>query len=213
MSLIFEIEYSSSGSFAVVSGYQGSLSNYVKIPDYFNNYPVRAIGEHAFEDEKNLSYVQIPEHLVEIRDNAFSGCTNLKRISPIESAKQSGFPFYLKKIGNRAFFNTALDDLLFFLNDGTVELGEEAFAYCVLLKEVFFAGESLHLQSGVFAESALELFLGNPFVATIPQRCFMNCRNLRAVFLSYINIENDAFFGCNNLKDLPPQKTDGMDWL
>ena len=43
-------------------------------------YEVTAIGDGAFENNKNLEKVSIPETIEAIGDDAFAGCTNLKQI-------------------------------------------------------------------------------------------------------------------------------------
>ena len=62
-----------------------SYSGSVEIPDYVThnglNYKVTAIGEHAFYNCQNLTWVSLPSWLTSIGDHAFSKCIELRSIT------------------------------------------------------------------------------------------------------------------------------------
>lgn len=65
---------------AVITDYNGKDST-VTVPSTLGGYSVFAIGEGAFQDNKNIVSVTVPEGICEIRDNAFRSCEKLSEIN------------------------------------------------------------------------------------------------------------------------------------
>ncbi len=84
---------------AVVCGYSDSAHGDIEIPAVFNDYPVVAIAENAFKDNKTIVSVIIPDSVITIGGSAFRNCSALKSVS---------LPSSLTSIGNYAFYNCKL---------------------------------------------------------------------------------------------------------
>lgn len=67
------------GEYAEITRYYGDDKNLV-IPSELDGYPVVSIGKNAFENEKSLESVRVPDGVMIIENGAFSDCTNLKNI-------------------------------------------------------------------------------------------------------------------------------------
>ncbi len=66
--------------------YEGTASNVI-IPSTYNGKPVTRIGTNVFKNNKNITNVTIPNSIVEIDGEAFSGCTGLTGITIPEGVK------------------------------------------------------------------------------------------------------------------------------
>lgn len=73
---------------AVVTGYEGNHP-FVTIPATLDGYPVRVIGERAFEN-KSLAAVVLPEGLTTIEWFAFYGCASLVDVSIPDTVREIG---------------------------------------------------------------------------------------------------------------------------
>ena len=73
---------------ATVIGYEGEHP-FVTVPTTLDGYPVRAIGERAFEN-KSISAVVLPEGLVTIEWFAFYGCSALVDVTIPASVQSIG---------------------------------------------------------------------------------------------------------------------------
>ncbi len=72
-------EASGQTGFAEITAYRGNDLT-VDVPETLDNAPVRVIGESAFADNNIVKTVNLPESVMYIKDNAFRGCEQLKRI-------------------------------------------------------------------------------------------------------------------------------------
>ncbi len=88
---------------------------------------VTKIGKGAFKDCIYITDVTLPASLVEICDEAFSGCKNLENIE---------FTKELKIIGNNAFEGTDIRYITF--QKKLEHIGKEAFKDCKNIKEIEF---------------------------------------------------------------------------
>jgi len=61
------------------AGYDGNSEN-LEIPSQYLGYTVTAIVDAAFKDKTIIEVVTIPSEVLTIGNNAFSGCTNLKKV-------------------------------------------------------------------------------------------------------------------------------------
>ncbi len=66
-----------------ITGYTGTATDVI-IPDTINGREVIEIGQGAFQN-KEITSVTIPKYVNRIGENAFSGCTSLKRVLCLES--------------------------------------------------------------------------------------------------------------------------------
>ena len=117
------VNENSNASFAVKLGY---LIDYSGVgEDIILPYGVKYVSASFFKGNKGVRSVIFPETLVEIEDDAFMDCENLKKIS---------LPKSLEKIGNRAFKNTGLLEV--YLSNSIKSMGEEVFMGCKYLEKL-----------------------------------------------------------------------------
>lgn len=133
----------------VVVGLKNKKLEKVYVPDRVDGYEVRSIAGGAFANNKNITYINLPESINYIGEGAFSGCSNLEKV-------YRNYSHYGKlEIHNRAFFNCAkLSNI--HLN-GITELGKEVFDGCTALTEFpFDACENLKvLKQRTFANTGI----------------------------------------------------------
>ena len=187
----------------------------VVIPEEIYGVPVIYIGEHAFENCKNLQEVVINGNLINgIQFNAFKN----------SGIKSIVIPDNVTQLGSEAFANCdELTDV--YISKGIYSIGRSAFNGCNKLKNVTgmegvtdigsfaFTGcpiESIELpdvlvriNEGVFSGCK---FLNNvelPIkLKTIGNRAFANCSSLTEIELpdTVTTLGEEAFNGCTNLK-------------
>ena len=63
----------------VVTEYRGSAASVI-VPDKYDGLPIVQIGEGAFEDNKTLVSIDLPDTIIIIGKRAFKGCTNLSEM-------------------------------------------------------------------------------------------------------------------------------------
>lgn len=67
-------------NYYVVTDFSGDFKeSHLEIPDFYNGYPVKIIGEKAFENCE-IKSIKLGKSLVEIQSNAFKNCKNLIEI-------------------------------------------------------------------------------------------------------------------------------------
>ena len=107
---------------------------------------VKTIGISAFRGCGELTEVQIPEGVVEIREQAFADCMGLASIT---------LPDSLITIGDGAFFSAwALEKLV--IPDGVVRIGKWAFQNCARLAELTLGTSLEEIGESAFQWCALK---------------------------------------------------------
>lgn len=103
----------------VITKYTGTDENVV-IPKEIEGKPVTEIGSSAFENNKNMKSVSIPDSVKTIGFDSFSGCTGLTSIT---------IPGSVTTIDTFAFFGCkGLKSVT--IPDSVTEIKEQAFASC-----------------------------------------------------------------------------------
>lgn len=182
--------------------HEGALYQYngpgghVVIPEHFTEIGTGA--RHPFENNKDITGVELPSCLTKIHSYAFSGCTNLTDVT---------FPDGLTDIDGYAFRNcsslTSVD-----LPDSLTSLGSGAFSNCYGLTRVTLPKGLTTIRAETFAhcEQLTEIVIPEG-VTSIESRAFSGCSSLTNVVLpdSLTGIAGYAFEGCTNLTqvDLP----------
>lgn len=143
--IIYEI--SEDGAYATVTGYEGTENNIV-ISSVYQDTPVMAIGEGAFEDMRTLLSVSIPVGIVEIGDRAFSGCEWLTEIE---------LPEGISSIGASAFDScSALESVTL---PATLErVGSGAFELCSKLDNVYISSTEAWFEIDFASDSSCPLY-------------------------------------------------------
>lgn len=166
---------------------RGKTDREYVIPD-----SIECISGHAFFGAVNLKEVYIPDSVTEIREFAFYGCNMNSIIIPenLEIIEEHVFgctamnritiPDNIVEIKPRAFNGSMLVSIN--IPDSVTSIGEEGFAFCVILNDV------------VLPES----------IAEIKKGTFLNCDNLKEIILpeNIVAIEDEAFNGCDALESI-----------
>lgn len=114
--------------------------NDVKIPSHFLFWKITYIGAHAFEDNFYIENVIIPDTVIEIRDDAFRNCNNLKSIQLSSS---------LQYIDNATFSQcTELSEVTFPESLEAIDIN--AFSYCTSLKSIHIPEKVRIIEGGAF---------------------------------------------------------------
>lgn len=96
--------YASNGTQITIRGYRGTDTEIV-IPDEIEGVPVTKIASSAFEDNRSIVSVRIPDSVREIGFSAFSGCRNLTSVN---------IPQKLETLGAYAFMDASIEGVLVF---------------------------------------------------------------------------------------------------
>ena len=114
-------------TYAVKAGSEASQCTSITIPDKYEAKPVTVILKKGFSSLTKLEEIIIPMNLIEIGEEAFSGCTSLKSVDLRElkhleligdycffdctSLEYMYIPKTVRRIGAYCFFNTGLRSL------------------------------------------------------------------------------------------------------
>lgn len=120
------------------------------------------IGDSAFAGKNRIASIKIPEDVIEIGNNAFTG-TFLTAVEIPES---------VKVIGDYAFAQTRLQNVTLKGNYAPGQLGEYAFASCDLLENVTFTGTAIELPEGIFSCTSITSFTLPKGLQTIHANAF-----------------------------------------
>ena len=201
-----------------ITAYNGKATA-VEVPVKIKNTNVTSIGYSAFENNKTVKSVALPDTIKKIGSNAFNNCTKLSKINIPDSVteinyqafsnckrlKKLSIPDSVTKIDSRAFENCA-----WYINqpDGFVYAGKVLYSY----KGKMPKNTSLKTKSGTkaFANYALQnqtnlvsLIIPDS-ITEITYGVFSGCENLRTVKLpkSLKRINSWAFHGCEKLSKI-----------
>lgn len=153
------------------------------------------IGTFCFEECDNLESISFPKGYIEVKDNAFFGCSNLAEINV------AGI---VKTIGNNAFSGTKITNISF--PDGLKTIGNEAFAYCDNLKSVNLGKTIKYIGEAAFIPSynqeccLTDIYLGE-CLDSIGKGAFSGCKAIQHIFLPQTikKIGDGAFRDCYGL--------------
>lgn len=97
--------YAETATNVTITGYDGSCSSYVKIPETIAGKPVEHIGYRAFKaSEMSPAYKDSPKYLLVYNNTKFKGNISLTNEEPVR-IKYVEFPSTLKSIKEEAFLN------------------------------------------------------------------------------------------------------------
>lgn len=178
----------------------GTLTEYhgkggkVTIPRNLNVY---YIYEEAFQDNTNITELEILAPCMEIQRFAFSNMKALKRVV---------LPDTIEYVYSYAFYNCPNLERID-LHSRSISFGAYCFANCSSLKYI----NNIQLQNGLKAEDVniLDLQEGTdyvriaPHMTTIGAYCFANCTALQDLDLTELRVAGaSAFYACTGLKKL-----------
>ena len=171
---------------------------YMSIPATIGGAPVKAIGENAFQFNRNLAFVTLPEGLEAIENGAFANCFTLLHVD---------FPATLQTIGERAFSGSYLGYTLdipgvqtigarafehawlrgaLTLSEGLETIGESAFTNCTSLRELYLPATLKRIGSAAFYQnwSLNYIYMDGVTVPEVAADAFAECSALEDIDLN-----------------------------
>ena len=152
---------------------------------------VTEIGEGAFMHCTSLTTICIPNRVTEIQKDTFLCCTSLSSVT---------LPGSVRKIGERAFQNTALDNILLPYDLRVIK--GSAFEHCAALRSIVIPDRVVKIESLAFWECTSLASVTLPDnLCQMGGAVFYHCESLTAVTLpkSLKELSNATFEGCTSL--------------
>ena len=195
--------------------FQSSCLEQISIPD-----SVKKIGANAFYNT-NLKEITLPEGITEIKPQTFQKSSKLKIVNLPATLKKIGeqafyecirlesltCPENLEVIAKKAFSEAGIEELI--LNDKLISIGDYAFYNIRIRKNLTLSSNLTHIGTGAFGnftntalEKPIDLIIPDK-IRTIKSKTFKRSK-IKKVILgeNVLNIEKDAFKGCEFLKDV-----------
>ena len=172
-----------------ITAYTGTATEIV-VPDKIEDHPVVKIKNYAFQDNKTITKVALPDSITEIGNYAFSGCSVLAEIN---------MPTNLTTINGFAFYNCTLLTRLT-LPAGVVSIGSSAFKNSI--NEIIFAEGMTKIPANACAgANKLTKATLPTTINEIGNYAFNGCELLTEISLGegLQKIGNNAFYGCSVL--------------
>lgn len=176
-----------------VSGIGNCKDNEIFIPSEYEGLPVTGISTKAFSDQ-NITYVYIPDSVLEIRESAFSQSDKL-----IEVAGCAG----VVRIEESAFaYCTALT---YFKASETLEyIGAAAFFGCTSLTEIYLPDVMTTIKAHAFSDCTSLEMIALPLCETYGDYIFRRCKALTEILIpsGMIAFPEKLFDLCESLTDI-----------
>lgn len=189
VSLDTDFEFSN----GIITKYRGAGGDVI-IPESIKGVPVKEIGAYAFNANKNVTSVAIPEGVHTIKNSAFEFCTALMSVD---------LPSTLKKIELRAFYNcSVLKDIV--LPIGLTSIASSAFENCSNLERIEIPETVTTLGSSVFKNcTELKQVTNMNGITNLYSGLFNYCESLTSIEVPVgVKEIGSAFTGCNNLRSI-----------
>lgn len=190
---------------AIITGYTGKEEKIV-IPKTImaepkdgngkTEYTVVGIGKKAFEHNKTITEVTIPNTVTEVQYASFGDCGNLKNVIFEENSQ-------LKTIGESAFqYNISLEG--FTCPETLRTIGEAAFGGNTAQTYIYLNDKLETIEPRAFEYSGLRSVEIPNTVKYIKAKTFFRCSELSSVILgkNVEALENSAYYGCTKLKKI-----------
>ncbi len=193
-----EIDYLTKS--VIITNYKKGVFFMGENKQFINNTEIKTIiGNCAFMNREDLTYVVLPDGIKSIGDEAFAKCKNLKSIT---------LPANLEQIGASAFSGCKnLEKII--LSPNIKRLSNKTFEGCRKLKRIVIPEGVEELDSGVFAECTnLEEVVLPESLKIIGKQLFLNCKNLKTIIIpSQIEqLPEECFMGCTHLTTITSAK-------
>lgn len=190
-----EFKPSDDGVGVMVSGLGKCKDTQLIIPDTYEGQKVVGVYRGAFENQRGITAVFLPQTLKSIGDFAFEGCTHLVKVS---------CPSGVESLGREAFSGCfRLSDMM--LPTGLTVIGDGAFRSCTAF-DVPFWPEKLTAVGGSAFEKCQSLTNANlpNTVTSIGYSAFYGCQGLTSVILpnQITSLDNGVFGNCPNIRKL-----------
>ena len=156
---------------------------------------VQSVGDYAFYECSDLTYVSLPESLTTLGNYAFYSCYGLDYIS---------LPDSLTYIGDGCFSScSSLEEI--YLPDELYSIGEYAFKGCSRLEGISIPSEVWRIQPYTFSGCDNLSYVYMPdALEEIGDSAFEDCYSLDSIYLpeSLTHIGDSVFAGCENLTSI-----------
>ena len=193
-------EYNGVGYNEIIKDENGNDIKALVIPTDMN---IMYIGEDAFLDDTSIEYVVIPETVVQIQQNAFEGCTNLKKVYFISTTAKEIATSKLTLIHDQAFLNCTSLEKVDLSNVKKIMVARQTFMNCTSLKEVtkMTAIGTMHMNAFANCTALEEVDLTGLHMSG--DSVFYNCRSLKTVHTGkFTEIGMGMFAGCTSLREI-----------
>lgn len=177
---------------------RGYRIGYVKIPESYDGLPVTGICANAFRGYDDLKGVYIPQSVVRIGGSAFEDCKNLTYLNSPE-----GIPSGVTVIEDYAFRGSGLTGIT--IPDGIVKIGRYAFADCAELTGCVIPNSVTEIGEYAFYNCAYLRSINLPSgLKTLNKYTFAYCSALEAITLpnGLESIQTRCFAYCDSLKEI-----------
>ena len=134
------------------------------------DYPVTVVQKEVFRGKNDLVQITFGDNIMNIGDQAFAYCSNLKRLEAL--------PTFLEFVGWQAFCNTAITEVTV---PAATSMGKEIFRNCTKLKEVNLAEDLTDIPERTFQEcNSIEVVHLNN-IKTIDDYAFYGCVSIQSL--------------------------------
>lgn len=194
----FTYEDYGDGEGIAITGYTGTSAQ-VKIPSQIDGKDVFCISEEAFRGNDVITYVYIPDSVVQLEKSIFLNCANLEEVH-IPPVTKIPYGFMAKCTSLRYLE----------IPEGCEVIGEGdhtgSFSECKALTNVKFPSTLQYIHGNTFSEcSNLEsIDLSATSLVFLGQLSFSYCNHMRSAALpaTLVSMESNTFTGCNALADI-----------
>lgn len=213
---------------ARIVGYEGKNEASVNLPSDLDRHHITAIASYAFEDCefdtftisefvntidanafdgcKNLEKITIPNNVLHIGGNPFTGCTALLNINVRPDhptlATTTEFVLYTKRTNQLICYPIANTESSAVLPKQITYIAQDAFKDCVNLNTIILPDMVTIIDEGAFSGCRNLKQISIPMgVKSIGAAAFMDCSSLRQITLpdALTEIEISLFDGCSSL--------------
>lgn len=180
--------------------YKGTEKRTVIIPGY-----VTGIEDRAFEDDRSVTEIILPDGLTEVGECSFARCSSLTTVRPLHTdTLYPSLPDSVKRLGTGLFKDCrSLKDIT--LPAGLDSLPGHAFSGCSSLYAVSLPDGITKVSDSAFSEcSSLTAVKLGRNTEILEKGTFLNCSSLRDIELprSLRIIDDSALAGCSGITSL-----------
>lgn len=211
------IDYYISDGQAIITGYRGNDPE-LDIPSKIDGCPVTTITNYAFQYNRHLISIKIPDSVTSIDESAFYECNNLETVKLSDKLKTIGFgsfenctnltnlkiPNSVTSIEKYAFENCeSLTNLI--IPNSVTSIGQFAFRNCFRLANIKLPDKLNIINSSTFENCTnIESIEIPNTVKKIGSSAFSGCVSLNNIKINspLIYIENYAFADCTSLENI-----------
>ena len=223
----YEIREDNNGKYAVIIGYDDSITNVI-IPEsvILNEEVIRVkeLNDNIFKNNEIIESIIIPNNIITIGDSAFYNCSNLKTVtisenSQLTTIENNAFyncsllssiyiPVSVTSIGNSAFYGCSnLATVTISENSQLTTIGVSAFEECSSLTSIYIPSSVTTIGTSAFSNCSklTTVTIGeNSQLTSIGYYAFIECSSLTSIYIpdSVTTIGDSAFYNCNSVTSI-----------